>query len=207
MFKNKKILFLSPHPDDIEFYCGGILSKLTEQGNDIMNVAFSLCTESIPDGFPEDILKMEFMQAMKMARVYKTELKEIPVRRFNEYRQDILEFMVKLNKEFQPDIVFIPSANDIHQDHEVIHKEALRAFRCSLLSYEIPLNTYKTEYNLIIELELKHIINKNEILSCYKSQKFRHYSNPDYTLNLAKLNGSLIKKDYAEIFKIIRWID
>ena len=207
MFKNKKILFLSPHPDDIEFYCGGTLSKIIDSGNEVMNIAFSDCAQSIPDGFPSDILKMEFMQAMKTAGVNNYKLKECPVRRFNEHRQDILEYMISVNKEFNPNIVFLPSVNDIHQDHEVIRKEALRAFKNKcLISYEVPLNSFDHSFNLVIELSQNNIDKKLEIIKCYKSQVFRNYSNPEFIISSAVTAGAYVQKQYAETFKIIKWI-
>src|ERR1035437_5969784 len=206
MFKNKKILFLSPHPDDTEFYCGGIIAKLI-QDNTIMNIAFSDCSISVPDYFPNDILKVEFMKAMNTAGIKHYDLRECPVRRFNECRQDILEYMVRVNKEFNPDIVFMPSANDTHQDHEVIRKEALRAFKSKcLISYEVTLNSFDHSFNLVVELDQSHIDKKLEIIKCYKSQELRFYSSPDYIVSCAKIAGAYNQKQYAETFKIIKWI-
>ncbi len=50
-------------------------------------------------------------------------------RRFPFFRQEILEEMVKLQREFQPDIVFVHTSADVHQDHKTVTEEALRAFR------------------------------------------------------------------------------
>ena len=46
-----------------------------------------------------------------------------PVRKLNYNRQEILETLVALKKEVQPDLVFIPSLKDIHQDHSTIAQE------------------------------------------------------------------------------------
>lgn len=206
MFTDKKILFLSPHPDDIEFCCGGTLAKLKEQGCDIMVCAFSDCAESVPKELPDYALVDEWNNAMDLAGITQRKMHDYPVRNFAEYRQDILETLVDIESAFNPDIVFFPSANDNHQDHIVIHNETLRAFKnAKLISYEIPLNSFEYSFNLIVELEQRHIYSKQEAIACYESQKFRHYSDPEYVLNLAKVAGVLIKKSFAEVFKIIRW--
>lgn len=204
---NKKIVFLSPHPDDIEFFCGGTLVKLIEEGNDISVFTFSHCEESVLEKFPKNILVDELKNAMIVAGVKTYTLFDFKVRRFNENRQDILELLVKINNDINPDIVFLPSVYDTHQDHQVIYNESLRAFKnCSLISYDSPLNSQISEYNLIINLEQRHVDKKLEIIKQYKSQSHRHYSEDDYLLSVVKCNGARIKKKYAELFKIIKLI-
>jgi len=61
----KKILILAPHTDDGEFGCGGTIAKLIEKGKKVHYVVFSTCEDSIPKGFPKDILKKELKQATK----------------------------------------------------------------------------------------------------------------------------------------------
>ena len=51
------------------------------------------------------------------------------VRTFNYHRQAILDDLIQLREEIQPDTVFIPSLTDIHQDHKTMAEEALRAFK------------------------------------------------------------------------------
>ena len=51
------------------------------------------------------------------------------VRKFPENRQEILQSMIELNKKYEPDIIFLPSPNDTHQDHNVISTEGFRAFK------------------------------------------------------------------------------
>jgi len=48
---------------------------------------------------------------------------------FPENRQKILEDLIKIKKEIKPDLIFVPSFNDIHQDHQVLTQEGLRAFK------------------------------------------------------------------------------
>jgi len=53
---------------------------------------------------------------------------DFDVRTFPDRRQDILELLVELWEEWRPDVVFQPSHHDVHQDHQTIAQEGLRAF-------------------------------------------------------------------------------
>ena len=72
---------------------------------------------------------------------------DFDVRTFPERRQDILELLVALWDEWRPDVVFQPSHHDVHQDHQTIAQEGLRAFkRTTILGYEIPWNNFEFSY-------------------------------------------------------------
>ena len=76
------------------------------------------------------------------------------MRTFPERRQDILELLIELWEEWRPDAVFQPSLHDVHQDHQVIAAEGLRAFkRTTILGYEIPWNNFDFAYQAYVALE------------------------------------------------------
>ena len=59
----ERALVLAPHTDDGELGCGGTIARLIEAGAGIDYVAFSICEESVPDGFPSDVLATEVANA------------------------------------------------------------------------------------------------------------------------------------------------
>ena len=64
---------------------------------------------------------------------------DLDVRTFPERRQDILEILVALWEGARAGVVFQPSHHDVHQDHQTIAQEGLRAFkRTTILGYEVP---------------------------------------------------------------------
>jgi LmbE family N-acetylglucosaminyl deacetylase len=129
------------------------------------------------------------------------------VRRFPEHRQDILQQIIELRDEIKPDIVFVPSPNDIHQDHQVIAQEGLRAFkRHTLLGYEEPWNNIIFETRCFIPLREEHIQRKIEALQCYRSQGHRTYLDAEFIRSLARTRGTQIEGGYAEAFEVLRWI-
>ena len=130
---------------------------------------------------------------------------DFDVRTFPEHRQEILELLVRLWDEWQPDAVFQPSLHDIHQDHQVIAAEGLRAFkRTTILGYEIPWNNYDFSYQAYVALEREHLERKAAALSKYASQQHRRYSDPEYIWNVARTHGINVNREYAEVFEVYR---
>ena len=64
----KNILVLAPHTDDGELGLGGTISRLIEDGKKVTYVAFSTAQQSVPEGFPKDILKTEVKQATQTGK-------------------------------------------------------------------------------------------------------------------------------------------
>jgi len=146
------IIVLAPHTDDGEFGCGGSIAKFIEEGHNVYYVAFSTAKKSVPEGLPQDILEKEVKIATKRLGIKPENLiiYGFEVRKLNYVRQDILEELVKLKREIEPDLVFLPSPNDLHQDHYTVSIEGLRAFKqVSILGYEVPWNNinFQTQYH------------------------------------------------------------
>jgi LmbE family N-acetylglucosaminyl deacetylase len=206
----QKIIIFAPHTDDGEIGCGGTISKFIEMGEHVYYVAFSIArTSAIENGFPENILETEVKNATKVLGILRKNLIlfDFPVRRFPEHRQDILEEMIKLRKQIQPDIIFVPSTNDIHQDHQVIAKEGLRAFKKhTILGYEEPWNNIVFESRSFVVLHKRHMEKKIKALKCYKSQRHRTYLTEKAVWSIAELRGTQLEGGYAESFEVLRWI-
>lgn len=205
----KKILVLAPHTDDLEFGCAGTVSKLIENGNEVFCAAFSACQQSVRKEFPTDILITEIRAASKILGINSKNLIlfNYSVRTFNYHRQDLLDDILKLKAQIQPDIVFIPALTDVHQDHYTIAQEGFRAFKfSSLLSYELPWNNLSFNTACFMKLEERHILKKIEAVQQYKSQAHRPYANEEFIRSLARTRGVQINTLYAECFEVIRWI-
>jgi|TARA_Y100000385_G_scaffold250767_1_gene273080 LmbE family N-acetylglucosaminyl deacetylase len=205
----KKVLVLAPHTDDGEFGCGGTISKLIDLGAEVHYVAFSACEQSVLPNFPKDILISEVKEAtLKLGILGENlHLLKYEVRTFNFNRQKILDDILKFKKNLSPDLVFIPSVNDIHQDHATIANEAVRAFKfTNLLSYEMPWNNFDFTTTNFFILSEKDLQIKIDALKSYKSQSHRPYANADFIKSLASVRGVQIGQKFAEVFEVIRLI-
>ena len=209
MTQYKKVLILSPHTDDGEFGCGATITKLIEDGSEVYYAAFSACEQSVLPEFPKDILTKEVKAATQILGIKPENLIlfKYDVRTFNYHRQAILDDIIKLKNEIQPDLVFTPSVNDIHQDHATVSNEAVRAFKfTSILCYELPWNNFNFTTTCFFKLTEKHVQNKVNALKEYKSQAHRSYADEDFIRSLARIRGVQIGAQYAEVFEMVRWI-
>jgi LmbE family N-acetylglucosaminyl deacetylase len=205
----RRALVLAPHTDDGEFGCGGSMARLVEDGAEVRYVAFSIATRSLPEGFAPDTLAREVREATAELGIPAENLTvhDFDVRTFPDHRQEILELLIELWNEWQPDVVFQPSLHDIHQDHQTIAAEGLRAFkRTTILGYEIPWNNLDFAYQAYFALEQRHVQLKEAALAKYASQQHRRYANPEYIWNLARTHGINVNREYAEVFQVYRLI-
>ena len=207
----ERVLVLAPHTDDAELGAGGTIARFTEEGVSVKVVAFSTCVESLPADWPKDTLKQEMMRALPQLGVPAENITTLgfPVRRLNEHRQDVLEELVRIRRDYDPDLVFLPSGNDIHQDHQVLHQEGMRAFKMNtLFAYELPWNQITFHSEVFITLEEKHVQKKIAALKCYDSQmeKYRPYFEEDFIRSWARVRGVQVNAGFAEVFEGLRII-
>ena len=203
------VLVLAPHTDDGELGCGGTIHKLLSLGKKVVYVAFSTCEESVPEGFPSDVLSHEVEAATSTLGIPSEDLVilDFKVRYFPRDRQEILESMVGLNKEYKPDLVFCPSSYDIHQDHGTVSMEAKRAFKnTTLLGYEFIWNNFQFASQCFIELNESDVAKKVAAMECYKSQSKRLYAKDKLIRGVANYRGLQANVEFAEAFEVIRWI-
>jgi LmbE family N-acetylglucosaminyl deacetylase len=204
-----KIVVLAPHIDDGELGCGGSIAKFVEEEKEIWYAAFSIAEDSIPKGFPKNVLETELKRATKILGVpgENVLVYRYKVRTFSYSRQEILDDLLTLKQEIKPDLIFSPSLNDVHQDHKVLAEEGRRMFKeNTILGYEEPWNNISFDTISFVPLKERHIQKKIDALMCYESQKCRKYLNEEFIRGLAKVRGTQIKKEYAEAFEVIRWI-
>ena len=205
----EKVLVLAPHTDDGELGFGATIHKLSEAGAEVFYVAFSICTRSLPEHLHPMTLAEEVKKATELLGVKKENLilYDYDVRHFPSIRQTLLEDMVRLEKKIKPDLVLMPCSTDIHQDHQTIYAEGLRAFKqTTILGYELPWNNLSFTTNTFVTLSENNVQQKIKALNEYESQKARSYLNADFIRSLAKTRGVQIAADYAEAFELIRWI-
>ena len=206
---NQTILVLAPHTDDGELGCGGTISRFIEEGKNVYYVAFSLCKKSLEPGLMPDTLENEVKAATKILGIQPENLIlfDFDVRSFPQFRQELLDELILLKQKIKPDLVLLPNADDIHQDHNTIYNEGLRAFKnSSILGYELPWNNVTFHTTSFVRLNKENVSVKMKALKEYKSQLHRDYLNDKFIESLAITRGVQIGAQYAEAFQLIRWI-
>jgi N-acetylglucosamine malate deacetylase 1 len=205
----RRVLVLAPHTDDAELGCGGTIAKMVEAGQDVFVAAFSTAEDSLPPGKPADTLKREFRAAMPVLGVNEDRqiLFGYKVRHLSYSRQEVLEDIIRLREEVEPDLVLLPSGMDLHQDHQVVYMEGLRAFKhISVLGYELPWNHIRFDAQAFSILQRHHIDKKWQALQAYETQieLQRLYFTTEFIEGLARVRGTQVKESWAEAFEVLR---
>lgn len=200
------ILFLSPHTDDVELGCGGTMHRLLKKSsNNIYVNTFSTCSDLENKS---DLLKKESQVSLEELGIdaEKVSYNDFKVRNFNINRQEILDTLICLREKINPDIVFLPSSMDVHQDHEVIYSEGVRCFKnfSSIYGYQLPWNLSSLENNFTISFDKESLNKKISCLSKYYSQVHRPYMNAEYIRSSAIFFGLNTDEEFAESFEVIR---
>lgn len=201
-FFGKKVLFIGAHPDDIELGCGALLHHIVDQ-TDVLCVTLS-DNQKNPD---LKNLRQEHLDSMAVLGIpaAKVIFGPFTTRVFPDARQEILEYFLKFRGEFQPDLIFVHSRNDIHQDHNVITEEALRAYRgITVLGYDVVRSSYGFFPHFLVEVTEEDVQKKIEALACYQTYRDRYYFNSELTRSIMVRHGALAECPLAEGFDILR---
>lgn len=201
-FFGKQVLFLGAHPDDIELGCGALLHHIVDK-TDVLCVTLS-------DNQKNPSLKNvvdEHYEAMEVLGVprEKIVLGPFTTRVFPDARQEILEYFLKLRRDFKPDLIFVHSRQDVHQDHNTMTEEALRAFRgITVLGFDVVRSSYGFFPHFLVEVTEEDVNKKIEALSKYETYRDRYYFNSELTRSIMVRHGALAEVPFAEGFDILR---
>ena len=197
-----KFLFLGAHPDDIELGCGALLHHIVQQ-TEVLCVTLS-DNQKNPD---LQNVRAEHHKSMAVLGVSREKIVLGPftTRVFPDARQEILEYFLKLRKDFKPDLIFTHSKQDVHQDHNTMTDEALRAFRgITVLGFDVVRSSYDFFPHFLVEVTEEDVNKKIEALSCYETYRDRYYFNSELTCSIMIRHGALAELSFAEGFDILR---
>lgn len=201
-FYGKSVLFLGAHPDDIELGCGALLADIVGQ-TELYCMTFS-DNKKNPD--LQHLLDEHYVSMRTLGlRDDQIEVGSFETRRFPDFRQEILEKMLQLKRQLKPQIVFVHTAQDIHQDHVTLTQEALRAFRgTTVLGYDVLRSSYGFFPHFLVEVTEAGVNKKIEALSKYTTYAERYYFSEEVLRSTAIRHGALAERPFAEGFDIIR---
>ena len=201
-FYGKKVCFIGAHPDDIELGCGALIARIAGKA-DVRCVTFSNNQKNplLSHLVPEHYVSMETLGVPKE----QVDLLDFETRHFQERRQDILETMIAIMRSDDPDIVFVHTKSDVHQDHQALTQEALRAFRGrTVLGYDVIRSSYGFFPDFLVGVEEEDVEKKLAALAQYKTYEGKYYFSPEVTKATLIRNGAICERRYAEGFDILR---
>ena len=223
---NKKVLIISPHADDEILGCGGFISKYSKKNYSINVLILTNANKGAPEIYSADQIK-KIRNEAKIANKYigtkKLFFENLPALNLANYPlYKITSIIDRYISTINPEIVLIPSSNDIHDDHKVIFKASKVSMRMNkknnvkkILSYEVLSETEWNEHekpfnpNYYVNLTKSEINSKIKAFNKYKSQvkKFPHPRSKEAIINLSKVRGSQVFMNYAEAFKVEKILD
>jgi LmbE family N-acetylglucosaminyl deacetylase len=201
-FFGQKLLFLGAHPDDIELGCGALLAHIGPQA-DVLCVTLSDNQKNPKHTHLVD----EHYRSMRVLGIPEGQVvvKDFETRYFPRDRQEILEYLYEVGRAHRPDMVFVPTQADIHQDHGVLTMEALRAFRgTTVLGFDVLRSSYGFFPHFLVEVTEGDVERKVLALAEYKTHADRYYFLPEIIRATSIRHGALAERPFAEGFDILR---
>ena len=202
IFYGKRVLFLGAHPDDIELGCGALIHHIAFISQvRCVTLSDNQKNPSLKNVVEEHYKSMEILGVNRRNAMFG----QFTTRIFPDARQEILEYFLKLREEFQPDIIFVHSRQDVHQDHNTMTEESLRAFRgISVLGFDVVRSSYGFFPHFLVEVTEEDVNAKIKALSQYETYRDKYYFNSELTRSISIRHGALAEIPFAEGFDILR---
>ena len=201
-FYGKRVLFIGAHPDDIELGAGALIHNILPY----CEVTCVTLSDNQKNPELQNVLS-EHYESMKTLGVPRENVivEKFETRYLPTHRQEVLEYLLKLRREIKPDIIFVHSEQDIHQDHNTVTQEALRAYRgITLLGFDVVRSSHGFFPNFFVEVSEENVNKKIEALAQYKTYANRYYFDAKLLRATMVRHGALAEKDFAEGFDILR---
>ncbi len=199
------ILAIGPHPDDIEFGCGGSLIKYAQAGN---SVYLMVLTDGSFGGDSEtrkreqeESAKFIGAKGLFWGGYQDTEL---------SCSRELIAKIDNVIAEVKPDVAFFNFWADVHQDHRAGAQAAVSATRYikEVLFYEVP-STQHFEPDIFVDIQ--DVLDKKlQLLGLHASQVHRtrieNLTIQESARSCANFRGFQGRVRYAEGFKSVRML-
>jgi len=209
-YKKWKVIFVGAHPDDIELGCGGTVARFVQRGYDVRIVYASKGGKDKVARNNPDIRVRESTKACGILGVEKSKISfggfedtQIPdsvetihfLERFCHNAEDVYA-------------VFVPSTNEVHQDHRAVANASITAFRHvpRIFAYESPSTTAAFSPTSFVDIT-DFLKTKWKALRCHESQiaqRNKVYMEYRAMLCISSFRGRQIGTKYAEAFETIK---
>jgi len=201
-FFGQCVLFVGAHPDDIELGAGALIAHIAP----MTRVICVTLSDNQKNPTLADVVS-EHRRSMAVLGVPDSDviIGQFETRRFPHARQEILEYLIDLNRAFHPDIVFTHTRQDIHQDHAATTDEVLRAFRgTTVLGFDVIRSSYGFFPSFLVDVTEQDVEKKLLALAEYHTYDSKYYFDPNITRATLIRHGALAERPYAEGFDILR---
>jgi LmbE family N-acetylglucosaminyl deacetylase len=203
MMEKMNVLAIGAHPDDIEYGCGGTLTKYAEKGHAI----YLFVASDGARGGEAGVRRREQDESAVILGVREVfwggyEDTEIPLDR------DLIVRLETVIQQVRPTMIFVNSPDDTHQDHRNLAQGATSATRYVpiFLFYEVP-STQNFTPNCYTDIA-KVLDKKLASLEAHRSQvaktNIEDLTILELAVSSANFRGIQARVKYAEAFHSVR---
>jgi LmbE family N-acetylglucosaminyl deacetylase len=197
------VLALGAHPDDVEYGCGGMLTKYAERGHDVYLWVASDGSLG-GDGIVRRQEQADSALVIGAREVLWGEYPdtEIPLNR------ELIVRLEQVLRKVQPRMIFVNYPDDTHQDHRNLAQGTLSATRYvpNFLFYEVP-TTQNFTPNCFTDIE-KVLDKKLACLEAHRSQvaktNIEDLTILELAVSTANFRGIQGRVKFAEAFQSVR---
>jgi LmbE family N-acetylglucosaminyl deacetylase len=223
----RSALIIAPHADDEVLGAGGLIARLT-RSNCLVHVVFATVDgmqhygtdqRTTVDEREAEIQDVKKLLGFTYTILYRGQhlierLDTVPQRELVDAYESAIDC-------WRPDILLLPHGVDFDQDHVACFRAAFAAarpipsklgkhFASRVVSYEMPKLTWSQEAfqpNLYFDIT-EHLNLKLKAIEAYRSQlrTIPHVRSLENIASLARLRGSEAGVEFAEAFRIHRWV-
>lgn len=204
--KNKKIIVVSPHSDDVSISLGGTVNILAKE-NKIIPILFFTGHRGVAGESERIATSIRENEMQAESKILGTEppvflrLKSYNKEAGEAKAEEILKIEQIIAKE-KPDVIFLPKKDDLQPRHKLATQITLKALKQPnlktgakkpiLFFYENPWSLFEAhEFNVVFILPKKNVLNKIEAVKQHISQLKRTQFDKA-ALSLAAFRGSVI---------------
>jgi len=218
---NKKILVIAPHPDDETLGCGGTLLNHISNGDSVFWLMVTNIKEEYGYSEKQVSIRQEEIDSVSLAYGFEKYYNlDIPTTKLDQIPfSDLIADISRVIKKVCPEIIYLPSGNDVHTDHQIVSKATFSCtknfrypFIKKILMYETlsetefapPLLGNAFQPNLFVDVT-EFFENKSKIMQLYSSEVMQTPlpRSVESIEALAKYRGSRIGVRYAEAYMLL----
>jgi LmbE family N-acetylglucosaminyl deacetylase len=195
-----KVIFVGAHPDDIELGCGGTVAYFVRKDYEVLCVFLSRGEKGRQ--IPQDGPKVRMIESIKACQILGVDKRNIFFGKFEDTRipdsVDTIHFLEQFYSYESSNLysVFIPTTDEIHQDHKRVASSCVAA-------------TAQWLFNPTTFVEITPFLRlKWKALRCHETQirQKKMYLEYRSMVHLSAFRGRQANVRYAEAFQTIKFL-
>lgn len=206
--RQKTVLAIGAHPDDIEFGCGATMRRLREEGAATYGLVLTGGERGHNGSEASKRRVQEALSGADVMALCDIKIADFPDTSLHEHKAEIRTAIESAIARWRPDIIFTHNGHDVHTDHRTVFDATREAARGAhtILCYENPNTppTFNPGYFFDVS---QYVDRKIAALSCHKSQISKTYATSSVVRAIAGFRGTQARVPFAEGFEVMRILE